>query len=79
MAKINRARNAKTTTDGSRLYNPGDLIDYRRDTVSKDDNGGWHGPFPVVRNEPERGQVICTKGSREIAVQYPDARLDVIH
>ena len=28
----------------------------------------------MIRNEPDRGQVICMKGSREISVQYPDAR-----
>ena len=60
--------------DGNRLYNPGDLIDYHRPTATKDEHGGWNGPFPVVRNEPDRGQVICTNGSREITVQYPDAR-----
>ena len=66
---------AKTTTDGARLYKPGDLIDYHRVTTTKDEHGGWNGPYPVVRNEPERGQVICKAGAREIAVQYPDARL----
>ena len=50
------------------------LIDYRRPTATKDDHGGWNGPYPVVRNEPERGQVICRVGGREVAVGYPDAR-----
>ena len=34
VAKINRALKAKTTTDGSRLYNPGDLMDYHRPTAT---------------------------------------------
>ena len=75
VAKVNRALKAKTTADGARLYKPGDLIDYHRTTTTKDEHGGWNGPYPVVRNEPERGQVICRAGAREIAVQYPDARL----
>ena len=75
VAKINRALKTQTTTDGSRLYKPGDLIDYHRPTATKDEHGGWNGPYPVVRNEPERGQVICKAGGREIVVQYPDARL----
>jgi len=63
-AKIKRALKTSTTIDGSRLYKPGDLIDYQRPTVTKDEHGGWNGPYPVVRNEPERGQVICSTGSR---------------
>ena len=74
VAKINRALKAKTSLDGRTLYKAGDLIDYHRPPATKDDHGGWNGPYPVVRNEPERGQVICKVGEREIAVQYPDAR-----
>ena len=75
VAKINRALKTQTTIDGSRLYKPGDLVDYHRPTATKDDHGGWNGPYPVVRNEPERGQVVVKHGNREINVQYPDARL----
>ena len=75
VAKINRALKTQTTIDGSRIYKPGDLIDYHRPTATKDEHGGWNGPYPVVRNEPEEGQVICNTGSREVAVQYPDARI----
>ena len=28
----------------------------------------------MIRNEPERGQVVVKAGSREVIVQYPDAR-----
>eukprot|EP00959_Pyramimonas_sp_CCMP1952_P225992 4726087-Pyramimonas_sp.AAC.1 len=37
-------------------YDEGDLVDYHRPTTTNDDWGGWNGPFPVVRNDPERGQ-----------------------
>ena len=78
VAKINRALKAKTTPDGSRLYKVGDLIDYHRPTTTKDEDGGWNGPYPVIRNEPERGRLICAHGGREISVRYPDARLTLL-
>ena len=74
VAKTNRALRAKTAPDGARLYTPGDLIDYHRPTATKDDHGGWNGPYPVIRNEPGRGQLVVKTGSREVIVQYPDAR-----
>eukprot|EP00959_Pyramimonas_sp_CCMP1952_P328212 6871524-Pyramimonas_sp.AAC.1 len=43
-------------------------------TTTKDDWGGWNGPFPVVRNDPERGQVIIRVGNRDVQVHYGDAR-----
>ena len=70
VAKTNRALRAKTAPDGARLYAPGDLIDYHRPTATKDDHGGWNGPYPVIRNEPERGQLVVKAGSREVIVQY---------
>ena len=75
MAKTNRALKAKTTTDGTRLYKPGDLVDYHRPQTSKDFFGGWNGPHPVLRNEPDQGKVILKNGGNEIHVRYPDARL----
>ena len=75
VAKINRALKAKTTIDGGQLYKTGDLIDYHRNVATKDEHGGWNGPYPVVRNEPEKGRLICTQGGKEISVRYPDARL----
>ena len=50
-------------------------MNYHRPTATKDEHGGWHGPFPVIRNEPERGKVVCSSGNREISVRYPDAHL----
>eukprot|EP00959_Pyramimonas_sp_CCMP1952_P111457 2331381-Pyramimonas_sp.AAC.1 len=32
--------------------NEGDLVDYHRPATTKDDWGGWNGPFPVVKNDP---------------------------
>ena len=58
-------------------YQPGQLIDYHRPTYDKDSHGGWTGPFPVIRNEPDKGQVICRSGGREIRVRYPDALLSL--
>ena len=75
VAKINRALRGKTTVDGSKLYKPGDLVDYYRDPAIKDEDGGWNGPYEVIRNEPERGRVVCRAGPQEIQVRYPDARL----
>eukprot|EP00959_Pyramimonas_sp_CCMP1952_P023862 500409-Pyramimonas_sp.AAC.1 len=39
-----------------------------------DDWGGWNGPFPAVKNDPERGQVVIRVGNRDVQVQYGDAR-----
>ena len=75
VAKINRARNTRTTLDGRKIFTPGQLMDYHRPTASKDEHGGWNGPFPVVRNIPDRGIVVCNNAGREILVRYPDARL----
>eukprot|EP00959_Pyramimonas_sp_CCMP1952_P274263 5732703-Pyramimonas_sp.AAC.2 len=36
--------------------------------------GDWTGPFPGARNDPDRGQVIIRAGSRDVQVQYGDAR-----
>ena len=74
VAKANRALRAKTSITGQHYYREGDLVDYHRPTTTKDDWGGWNGPFPVVKNDPDRGQVIVKVGSREVRVQYPDAR-----
>lgn len=75
VAKINRALKTRTTIDGARLYKPGDLIDYHRPTNTKDEHGGWNGPAKVIRNEPDRGQVVVQVGGRQLIVRYPDARL----
>ena len=75
VAKVNRSLKGKTSIDGARMYKPGDLVDFHRDTITKDESGGWNGPYPVVRNEPDRGQVVVAHGNREIRVRYPDARL----
>ena len=48
VAKINRALKTSTTPDASRLYKVGDLIDYHRPTATKDEHGGWNGPYPVI-------------------------------
>ena len=50
-------------------------MDYHKPIATKDEHGGWNGPYPVVKNEPESGSVICKHGNREIRVSYPDARL----
>ena len=63
-----------TTPDGGRLYKVCDLVDYHQPTATKDEHGGWNGPFPVIKNEPDRGRLTIQSGSREIAVRYPDAR-----
>ena len=50
------------------------MVDYHRPNTTKDGQGGWNGPCPAVRNEPDRGQLVVRAGPREINVQYPDAR-----
>eukprot|EP00959_Pyramimonas_sp_CCMP1952_P136787 2862422-Pyramimonas_sp.AAC.1 len=55
VAKTNRALRIKTTITGQHKCD-GDLVDYHRPTSTNDDWGGWNGPFPVVRKDPERGQ-----------------------
>eukprot|EP00959_Pyramimonas_sp_CCMP1952_P129915 2716789-Pyramimonas_sp.AAC.1 len=66
VAKANRAFRTKTTATGQHYYDEGDLADYHRPKTKKDDWGGWDGPFPVVRNDPEWGRVIIRVGSRDV-------------
>ena len=49
-------------------------MDYHRPTATKDEHGGWNGPVPVVRNDPDRGMIVCRSGGRDLNVRYPDAR-----
>eukprot|EP00959_Pyramimonas_sp_CCMP1952_P088303 1847364-Pyramimonas_sp.AAC.1 len=58
VAKTNRVSRTKTTITGQHYNDEGDLVDYHRPTTAKDDWGGWNGPSPVVRNDPEWGRVI---------------------
>eukprot|EP00959_Pyramimonas_sp_CCMP1952_P303119 6342548-Pyramimonas_sp.AAC.1 len=69
----NRAPRTKTLITGQHYYDEGDLVDYHRPTTTKDDWAGWNGPFPVVRNDPESGQVIIRVGNRDVQVQRGDA------
>eukprot|EP00959_Pyramimonas_sp_CCMP1952_P191735 4009374-Pyramimonas_sp.AAC.1 len=74
VAKTNRALRTKTTITGQQYYDEGDLVDYQCPTTAKGDWGGCNGPPPVVRADPDRGQVIIRVGNRDIHVQYGDAR-----
>eukprot|EP00959_Pyramimonas_sp_CCMP1952_P191658 4007696-Pyramimonas_sp.AAC.1 len=65
VAKTNRALRAKTAPDGARLCSAGERVDYHRPTATKDDPRGWNGPFPAIRNVPERGRVVVKAGSRK--------------
>eukprot|EP00959_Pyramimonas_sp_CCMP1952_P071056 1483443-Pyramimonas_sp.AAC.1 len=73
VANTKRASRTKTTVAGQKYYDEGDLVDYHRPATTKGDWGGWNGPFPVVRDDPERGQVIIRVGNRDVQVQYGDA------
>ena len=63
------------TLDGTKLYKEGDLIDYYRKPDVKDEDGGWNGPYEVIRNEPQRERVVCQVRSKETKVHYHYARL----
>eukprot|EP00959_Pyramimonas_sp_CCMP1952_P036528 764628-Pyramimonas_sp.AAC.1 len=58
VAKTSRALRTKTTITGPHYYDEGDLVDYHRPTIAKDDWGGWNAPFPAVKNDPERAREI---------------------
>eukprot|EP00959_Pyramimonas_sp_CCMP1952_P139006 2909938-Pyramimonas_sp.AAC.1 len=45
VAKTNHALRTKTTITGQHYYDEGDLVDYQRPATTKDDWGGWNGPF----------------------------------
>eukprot|EP00959_Pyramimonas_sp_CCMP1952_P096075 2008873-Pyramimonas_sp.AAC.1 len=47
VAKTNSALRTKTTVTGQHYYDEGNLFDYHRPTTTKDDRGGWSGPFPA--------------------------------
>eukprot|EP00959_Pyramimonas_sp_CCMP1952_P351804 7371061-Pyramimonas_sp.AAC.1 len=51
----NRALRTKTTITGQHYYDEGDLVDDHRPATAKDAWGGWNGPPPVVRDDPEKG------------------------
>eukprot|EP00959_Pyramimonas_sp_CCMP1952_P022392 471430-Pyramimonas_sp.AAC.1 len=40
------ALRTKTTITGQQYYDEEDLFDYHRPATTKDDWGGWNGPFP---------------------------------
>ena len=58
VAKANRAMRAKPTPSGQFVYREGELVDYHRTPTTKDDWGGWSGPYPVIKNEPSQGQLV---------------------
>eukprot|EP00959_Pyramimonas_sp_CCMP1952_P197094 4121483-Pyramimonas_sp.AAC.1 len=66
LAKTNRAVRTKTTITGQHYYDEVDLVDYHRPTTTKDDRGGWKGPFQVARNDPDRGRVIVRVGNCDV-------------
>eukprot|EP00959_Pyramimonas_sp_CCMP1952_P011894 250829-Pyramimonas_sp.AAC.1 len=74
VAKTSRALRTRTTITGQHDCDEGNLVDYHRPTTTMDDGGGWNGPFPVVKNDPERGQVIIRVGNRDVQVQHGGAR-----
>ena len=76
-AKINRALKARTTADGFKLYQAGQLVDYYRQPEGrgKKEMSGWHGPYRVISNLPEAAQVKIQVANQEIRAQYPDVRL----
>eukprot|EP00959_Pyramimonas_sp_CCMP1952_P265541 5552220-Pyramimonas_sp.AAC.1 len=65
VTKTNRALWTKTTVTGQYYYDEGELVNYHRPTTATDDWGGWSGPAPVARNDPDRGQVILRVGNRD--------------
>eukprot|EP00959_Pyramimonas_sp_CCMP1952_P321805 6734042-Pyramimonas_sp.AAC.1 len=71
---LHYALKTKTTITGQHNYDEGDSVDYHCPATTKDDWGGWSGSFPVVRNDPGRGQVIIRVESRDVQVRYGDAR-----
>eukprot|EP00959_Pyramimonas_sp_CCMP1952_P104603 2186370-Pyramimonas_sp.AAC.1 len=56
VAKTNRALRTQTAITSQHCYDERDAVDYHRPTATKGDLGGWSGPLPVVRNDPDRGQ-----------------------
>ncbi len=74
VAKVNRSLKGKTTVDGSRLYNPGELVDVHRDQPKKDYHGGWSGPYSVVSNEPDRGRITFQDGANVRTAVYAEVR-----
>eukprot|EP00959_Pyramimonas_sp_CCMP1952_P128956 2696848-Pyramimonas_sp.AAC.1 len=72
-ATTNRALRTKTMITGQHYYDEGNLVDYHRPATTADHWGGWNGPFPAVKHDPERGQVIIRVGNRDVEVQCGDA------
>ena len=73
-ARVRRALRAATSAPGEvHNYLPGDLVDFWRQPRSKDAHA-WHGPARVVRNQPERGQVIIRWQNGDLYCKYADVR-----
>eukprot|EP00959_Pyramimonas_sp_CCMP1952_P130493 2728769-Pyramimonas_sp.AAC.2 len=66
VAKTTRALRTKASISGQQYYDEGDLVDYHRPATTRGDRGGWNGPFPFVRNDPDMGQVIIRVGNRDV-------------
>eukprot|EP00959_Pyramimonas_sp_CCMP1952_P368042 7709837-Pyramimonas_sp.AAC.1 len=73
-ARTNCALRTNSNTTGHHYYDEGDSVDDHRPTTTEDDWGGSNGPFPVARNDPDRGQVVTRVEHRDVQVQRGDAR-----
>ena len=56
------------------MFKEGDLIDYWRQPTTKDEHGGWNGPYPVISNDPERGQLSVSPKGHTVRIRYAEAR-----
>ena len=73
-SRIQRARKTKSSVPGERLdYQPGEEVEIYTKKPHKE-TIAWEGPFRVIENRPERGQVLVQGKTHEMVRTYNHVR-----
>ena len=72
-ARITRALRASTQHPAERIFQRGDVVEYHRNSTSKDVSG-WLGPADVVEVLAEQGQLVLRHHNTALRCRIQDAR-----
>ena len=66
-------RSLQSSTSPTTEYKPGDMVDYYKESSSKD-TSGWHGPEKIVKVKMADGQIILKLNGKECPYRMQDVR-----
>ena len=72
-ARVTRALRTSTQHPAERTFQKGDIVEYPRNSSSKDISG-WLGPADIVDVLAERGQLVLKHRNNEIRCRVQDCR-----